>query len=185
MNPFVEAANRNKSILEHRAGGPWADLWTEAVIAKNPPRRVEFEHVIVFGTFAEALSMRDGKPAWGKLLKIEPLRPEDVLHPCRITYQLKASSKMRQRWEFRDSFKQILGRHRRIVTDAMRAPKGQFMAGLKAEDAAIIKAKLSLEPGEFWDRVRHGERFGQDGIHKFIQQLNERTHGYQLFPEAS
>ena len=104
----------------------WSSCWTEEVIARNPPLRVEFEHAIVFGSLAEARSIRDGKSNWGRLLKIEPLRCDDFLHPTRITYQLKASSRMRQRWEFRDSFKRILGRDRRLVGEAMRRNQEEF-----------------------------------------------------------
>lgn len=107
---FIAAANQNQSVLDYRAGNDWwSGCWTEEAITRNPPLRVEFEHAIVFGSLPEALSMRDGKSGWGQLIKIEPLRRDDFLHPTRITYQLKSSSKMRQRWEFRDSFKQDFG----------------------------------------------------------------------------
>lgn len=78
---FIQAANQNHSILEFRADPKWAPIWKEENIVRRPPMRVEFEHAIVFGTLGEALSMRRGKSGWGNLLGIEPLRPDDVLHP--------------------------------------------------------------------------------------------------------
>src|SRR5262249_4958194 len=123
---FVEAANKNESILEFRADPRWAPIWKEENIVQSPPMRVEFDHAIVFGTFGEALFMRRGKSGWGQFVKVEPLRSDDALHPTRIVYQLKATSKMRQRWEFRDTFKNVLGKDRRLVTLAMQLKKSEF-----------------------------------------------------------
>ena len=178
--PFIEAANQNHSILEFRADPKWAPIWKEANIVQRPPMRVEFEHAIVFGTLGEALSMRRGKSGWGNLLRIEPLRPDDVLHPTRIVYQLKATNKLRQRWEFRDSFRNVLGKDRRLVTLAMQLKKSDFVERLTAEDIRIIQRKLDLEPGAFWRAVRKGDEYGTDGIHAFMQRLEERTKGYRL-----
>jgi len=177
---FVDAANRNESILAFRADPKWAPIWKEENIVQNPPMRVDFEHAIVFGTLGEALSMRRGKSGWGQLLKIEPLQPDDVLHPTRIVYQLKATSKMRQRWEWRDSFRNVLGKDRRQVTLAMQLKKSDFLERLTAADIRIIQRKLDLEPGAFWRAVRRGDDYGVDGIHAFIQRLEERTKGYRL-----
>ncbi len=177
---FVEAANKNESILEFRADPRWAPIWKEENIVRNPPMRVEFEHAIVFGTLGEALSMRRGKSGWGNLLGIEPLRPDDVLHPTRIVYQLKATSRMRQRWEWRDSFRNVLGRDRRLVTLAMQLKKTEFLERLTTKDVRIIQKKLDLEPGAFWRAVRRGDDYGVDGIHAFMQRLEERTTGYRL-----
>ena len=178
---FIAAANQNQSVLEYRAGSDWwSGCWTEEAIARNPPLRTEFEHAIVFGSFAEALSMRAGKSGWGRLINIEPLRPDDFLHPTRITYQLKSSSKMRQRWEFRDSFKQILGSRRCLVTEAMRFTKRRFLNSVNESDTRIIRQKLNLSPVEFWRAVRNGERYGENGIHKFVKELKERTEGYEF-----
>lgn len=177
---FVEAANKNESILEFRADPNWAPIWKADNIVQNPPMRVEFEHAIVFGTFGEALSMRRGKSGWGQFLNIEPLRPGDVLHPTRIVYQLKATNKMRQRWEFRDTFRNVLGKGRRLVTLAMQLKKSEFLERLTSEDVRIIKKKLDLDPGAFWRVVRKGDEYGVDGIHAFMQRIKERTKGYRL-----
>jgi hypothetical protein len=78
LDSFIRAANQNKSVIAYRNGTEWwSSCWTEEVIARNPPLRVEFEHAIVFGSLAEARSIRDGKSNWGCLLKIEPLRCDD------------------------------------------------------------------------------------------------------------
>lgn len=177
---FVEAANKNESIVEFRGDPRWAPIWKEQNIIDRPPMRVEFEHAVVFGTFGEALSMRRGKSGWGRLLSIEPLRPDDVLHPTRIVYQLKATNKMRQRWEFRDTFRNVLGKDRRLVTLAMQLKKRDFLERLTGEDVRIIQRKLDLEPGAFWRAVRKGDEYGVDGIHAFMRRLEERTKGYRL-----
>ena len=181
LKTLIRAANANKSVLEYRMSEAWwSSCWTEAAIARNPPARVEFEHALVFGSLAEARSMRDGKSGWGALVKIEPLRSDDFLHPTRITYQLKASSKMRQRWEFRDSFKHTLGRHRRLVSEAMRLSKKRFLGEITESERSIIQNRLNIQPDEFWRAVRNGERYGADGIHRFVKELKERTDGYEL-----
>lgn len=181
LDSFIRAANQNKSVIEYRNGTEWwSSCWTEEVIARNPPLRVEFEHAIVFGSLAEARSIRDGKSNWGCLLKIEPLRCDDFLHPTRITYQLKASSRMRQRWEFRDSFKRILGRDRRLVGEALRLTKKSFLEAIGESDCRAIRQRLNLQPDEFWRAVRNGERYGEGGIHRFVKELRERTEGYEF-----
>ena len=141
---------------------------------------MEFEHAIVFGTFGEALSMRRGKSGWGQFLKLEPLRPDDALHPTRIVYQLKSTNRMRQRWEFRDTFRNVLGKDRRLVTLAMQLNKSEFLGRLTAEDVRIIQKKLDLEPGAGWRAVRKGDQYGEDGLHAFMQRLEEGTKGYRL-----
>lgn len=177
---FIEAANQNHSILEFRVDSRWAPIWKQENIVQRPPVRVEFEHAIVFGSLGEALSMRREKSSWGNLLSLEPLRPDDVLHPTRIVYQLKATNKMRQRWEFRDTFKNVLGKERRLVTLAMQLKKCDFLERLTAEDVRIIQRKLDLDPGAFWRAVRKGDEYGVDGIHAFMRRLEERTKGYQF-----
>lgn len=172
---FLDAANHNQSIQEYRSDPKLCSLWREETIRDNPPLRVEFEHAIVLGTIAEAISMRRGKSGWGEFLKIEALRPDDFLYPMRITYQLKASSKVRQRWQFRDTFRRVLRKNRRLVTLAMQLNRREFLERLTAEDARIIREKLDLEPAAFWRTVRRGDDYGIDGIQAFMRRLEERT----------
>jgi len=69
---FIQAASENHSVIEFRNGNSfWASCWTEEVLRRNPPMRVEFEHAVVFGSFVEARNLREGKNAWGRLLAIE------------------------------------------------------------------------------------------------------------------
>jgi hypothetical protein len=89
---LVEAANNNLAIQEYRKHSSWSVCWNEQAIAAKPPLRVEFEHAIVFATLSEALSLRKSKSGWGSFVRVEPLRPDDYLHPTRIVYQLKPSS---------------------------------------------------------------------------------------------
>jgi hypothetical protein len=99
---------------------------------------------------------------------------------------LKSTSKLRMRWEFRDTFKAILGNRRNLVTDAIRARKRQFVEEINPDDAKVIRDRLYLTPDQFWQMARHGERFGPDGILSFMKNLEEKTKGYILpFPEVS
>jgi hypothetical protein len=181
---LIGAAHQNHSIRAFRCDERVADLWRDEAIERNPPLRVEFEHAIVFGTFAEALSMRRSKSGWGDLKGLEPLRDDDLLHPTRIVYQLKASSKIRQRWEVRDTFRNILGKDRCLVGEAMRLPKKRFLENLLIPQRQLIHSKLRLRPDEFWRAVRNGDRFGPNGIHRFVKDLTEQTEGYEFnFPD--
>lgn len=186
LHELVGAANANQSVREYRAAGEWwSSCWNEKSIARKPPVRVEYEHAIVFATLSEALSLRRSKSGWGKLLSVAPLRPDDRLHPTRIVYQLKASSKVRQRWEVRDTFKRILGKDRGLVNDAVRSNKAEFLEQLDPSKRRIIWARLELQPDEFWRVVRRGERLGEDGISGFVRRLKECTEGYEFqFPPA-
>lgn len=87
---------------------------------------------------------------------------------------------MRQRWKWRDSFRHVLGKNRRLVTLAMQLKKSEFMERLSSEDVRIIQRKLDLEPGAFWRVVRRVDDYGVHGIHAFMQRLKERTKGYRL-----
>jgi hypothetical protein len=85
-----------------------------------------------------------------------------------------------QRWLVRDSFRDILGKHRSLVSDAMRDNKKDFLERLAEGSKRVIHEWLELEPDEFWRAVRQGERFGRDGIDAFLQRQKERTEGYQF-----
>jgi hypothetical protein len=175
----IEAAEANSSILEFRRDTRYQDLWTRIVVQRNPPMRVEFEHATVLGTINDTGAIAKTK-TWGRILKIDGLRPNDRLFPMNITYALKASSRQRMRWEFRDTFKNILGSSRRLVTDAMRKGKRSFTEQLTAEDARTIWTKLELRAAEFWDAVRYGDKFGQNGIEAFVERLEQTSKGYRL-----
>jgi hypothetical protein len=71
--------------------------------------------------------LRDGKNAWGHSVRIEPLRPNDVLHPCRITYYLKASSVKGPGRGISRRFKRILGKGCGLVID-VRSSKTRLLA---------------------------------------------------------
>jgi hypothetical protein len=180
---FVAGAAANHSIQEFQNDPEYRDLWTEQRIRTNPPIRVEFEHATVFACINEAGDIAKSK-SWGCLTDLQPLQPGDRLFPRHITYTLKSTSKLRMRWEFRDTFKTILGSRRSLVSDAARDTKRRFVAELSPDDAHVIKDRLHLAPDQFWQMVRHGERFGPDGIISFMNDLEEKTQGYFLpFPE--
>ena len=163
-------------------------------LCTNPPMRVEFEHTIVFGAIGEAGELAKHK-SWGKtgILRLDPLRREDVIHPLRITYHLKPTSHMRQRWEWRDTLKHMLRPKRymdrgsdgfkevgavRLVNDAMRYGKAEFLIGLTADAITTIRQTLDMPPDEFWIACRYGERRGVGSITKYVNEHYEKTKGY-------
>jgi hypothetical protein len=178
---LVTAANANRYVQEYRADREWwASCWSEENVARNPPVRVEFEHATFFGSLAEAFSVRKGKTSWGSFLRVDPLREDDVLHPTRVVYVLKETNPMRQRWEFRDTLKRILGKDRRLVNEAVRQCKKVFVANLSDSDRRILRGVLDLTPSGFCQAARFGERYGPNGIQAFVTRLEERTKGYRL-----
>jgi len=183
---LIATALGNTCMQRFLADAEFKSSWSEEYIRHgNPPVRVEFEHAIVFGTISEAGDIAKSK-SWGRLIGIQPLRETDELYPRNITYTLKDTSKLRMRWEFRDTFKKILGKDRRLVNEAMRETKRSFLASLPPLDIAILGSKLRLSPDEFWQAVRHGEKFGPNGIARFAQELEEHTLGYRFnFEEPS
>jgi hypothetical protein len=172
----ADAAIANRSIRDFQMEPQFRELWTEQAIRSNPPMRIEFEQATVFGSITEAGDIAKNK-SWGRLICIEPLRPEDRLFPRHIAYVLKPGSKLRLRWEVRDTFRQILGDRRSLVSDAMRCTKRWFLERLSISDTKAIRARLDLEPGEFWRLVRRGERLGANGIVSFVMALEEKSKG--------
>lgn len=142
--------------------------------------RVEFEHAIFFGSLSEALSMRRGKESWGKFVCVELLREDDVLHPTRVGYILKPTGRMRQRWEWRDTLKNILGKNRYLVGQAVLQSKKEFVRSISDAEKKALKDSLDFTPEAFWQASRFGERRGPNSIHEFARKLEERTRGYRL-----
>src|SRR5205807_1277914 len=98
---------------------------------------------------------------------------------------LKASSKIRQRWEVRDTLRNILGKHRGLVGEAMRSPKKRFLENLGIPQRQVIYSKLRLRPDEFWRAVRNGHRFGPNGIHRFVKEQRNRQKGMSSISRMS
>lgn len=179
---FVAGALANQCILEFQRDSRLDGLWAEPTLRANPPLRVEFEHAVVLGTINDAGDIAKHK-SWGKLIALQPLAVDDRLYPRNITYMLKATSKLRMRWEFRDNFRQLLGSKRSLVTEALRSTKATFLKSLSGDDAQALHLRLDLEPDEFWRLARHGDRLGPDAIHAFLDRLEEKTRAYRLpFP---
>jgi len=176
---FVQAALTNAAVLAFQNEPKVAVLWTERAVRESPPLRVEFEHAVVFGAINEAGDIAKSK-SWGTLLALKPLEQDDRLYPNNISYMLKSTSKQRMRWEFRDTFRNVLGAKRALVSEALRSSKEWFLGHLDRQDAMVIREKLDIEPGDFWRMVRYGERFGPDGIVSFMRALEEKTRGYRL-----
>jgi hypothetical protein len=143
----------------------------------NPPMRVNFEHAVVYGTINDAAVISKGKTQWGKFVGVEPLGPEDEVHPQRITYGFKETNKMRQRWEIRDNFKNMLKDRRSLVANAMQMNKGEFLGKLKPEDTKAIQQATAMDPAEFWQVVRNGEKLGVGGINKVVENVERQDKG--------
>ncbi len=182
LGRFAAAAARNIAIQQFQSDPRFRSLWTDETIRTNPPLRVEFEYATFFGSVGEAGDIAKNK-SWGALIGLEPLRVDDRLYPQNVSYILKATSKQRMRWEWRDSFRAILGTKRGLVSAALRKTKKGFLKEMSDGDEKVIRDRLDLTPGDFWRMVRYGDRFGPDGIVAFVERLEEKTKGYSLpFP---
>jgi len=62
----------------------------------------------------------------------------------------------------------------------MRDSKRSFTKELTDNDTRTIQKKLDLGPCEFWVAVRHGDRFGHNGIEAFVERLEQTRKGYKL-----
>jgi hypothetical protein len=66
----------------------------------------------------------------------------------------------------------------------MQLNRKEFLGRLTSDDVLIIERKLHLDAATFWRNVRRGDKHGMNGIHTFMQRLEERTKGYRFaFPE--
>jgi hypothetical protein len=93
----------------------------------------------------------------GRFLGIEPLRPDDPVHPTRILFVDKATSPYNRRVEQRRALKRLLGRqYRSLVTKASRSTKKDFLKyDLTESGAEAIRRRLKMDPGRFC-RVAEG-----------------------------
>lgn len=120
---WVAAALANRDIRSYLDTPRYAGIWTVEGITRHPTVRVVFEHAEVIGGAGESLSAAKHKN-FGRLLGIEPLRPDDPVHPCRILFVYLASSPYNRRVEQRRALKRLLGRqYRTLVTKAARSTK--------------------------------------------------------------
>jgi hypothetical protein len=87
----------------------------------------------------------------GRFLSIEPLRPDDPVHPTRILFVYKATSPYNRRVEQRRALKRRLGRqYRSQVTKASRSNKKDFLKfDLTPDGAHAIRSRLKMDPGRF------------------------------------
>lgn len=176
IRAIVSGAVENASIKRFQMDPRYSAMY--ANIENWPPMRVEFETAIVFGHIGESVALAKSK-SWGKVcLGVHPLEPDDELDPQRIVYILKSTNKMRQRWEWRNNLKRILGRDRALVNDAMRFGKNAFITQLKPGDEKLLFSKLELSSSDFWGACRYGERAGEYGFAAYYSRLQERTKGY-------
>jgi hypothetical protein len=95
-------AAAKENIYVNRWQVEFPELWSDEQLAGHVPLRVEFEHIYVFGTVAEAVSWSGGfggdtgrgrnKRGWGCIVRIDPLAPDDPIDPRRVTCIHKESS---------------------------------------------------------------------------------------------
>jgi hypothetical protein len=175
-NALIDAALANQDIQGHLRDLTPPRLWTLEGIRCHPPCRVEWEHVTVIGGVGESLAAARHKN-WGRFLGVQPLRPDDPVHWCRILYLYKTTSPYNRRVEQRKALKRILGRkHRKLVTFASRSTKREFLARYLTDAAAcVIRRRLQLDPGAFW-RAARGKAF---------LDLPPPTRQLVLFPDES
>ena len=173
---LIDAALANQDIQGYLRHLTPPRLWTVANVRRNPTCRVEWEHVTVIGGVGEALAAARHKN-WGEFLGVQPLRPEDPVHWCRILYIYKATSPYNRRVEQRKALKRILGRtHRKLVTLAARSTKGEFLARHLTEAGEfVIRRRVCLDPGEFWRAARG----------KIFLDLPRPSRQLILFPDES
>lgn len=156
---LIDAALANQDIQGYLRDLIPPRLWTIDGVRRNPTCRVEWEHTVVIGGIGESLAAARHKN-WGQFLGVQPLKPNDPVHWCRILYLYKDTSPYNRRVEQRKALKRILGRkHRKLVTLAARSTKQEFLTHWLTETGAyIIKRRLNLDPGKFW-RVAKGRDF--------------------------
>ncbi len=129
------AAKENMYVKRWQVEFP--ELWSDEQLARHVPLRVEFEHVYVFGTVAEAVSWAGGfggdtgrcrnKRAWGSTLRIDPLAHDDPIDPRHITCIHKESSPFRHRLEARRQIKRMMRESAPLVQLARRFSKREFL----------------------------------------------------------
>lgn len=156
---LIQAALANRDIRSYLDDPRFAGIWTVEGVTRHPTVRVVFEHAEVIGGSGESLAAAQHKN-FGRFLGIQPLRPDDPVHPYRILFVYKASSPYNRRVEQRRHLKRLLGRqYRTLVTKAARSTKKDFLKyDLTPDGAKAILRRLKLEPGRFW-RVAKGKEF--------------------------
>jgi hypothetical protein len=156
---LVDAALANRDIQRYLADPKWAQIWTAQGITRHPTVRVEFEQATVIGGIGESLAAAKHKH-FGPLLGIEPLGPDDPVHPTRILFIYKATYPYNRRVEQRRWLKRLLGKeHRSQVTSAARSTKHLFLTHYLTDSGVrAIRRRLKMDPGRFW-RLAKGKEF--------------------------
>jgi hypothetical protein len=163
----VAFAAAKENIYVKRWQVEFPELWSDEQLAGYVPLRIEFEHVYVFGTVAEAVSWSGGfggdtgrgrnKRGWGRIVGIDPLAPDDPIDPRRIACIHKESSPFRQRLEARRQIKRMMREASPLVQLARRFSKRDFLKYHVTPDRRnAIRAYTGLDPETFWRHVRRG-----------------------------
>lgn len=158
--PPSQVMNVAHRDIQHYVAHPeWARVWTVQGVTRHPTIRLVFQYATVIGGLGESLAAARHKH-FGPLFGIEPLRPDDPVHPTRILFIYKATYPYNRRVEQRRALKRLLGKeHRSLVTSAARSTKHLFLTHYLTEAGAqAIRRRLKMEPGRFW-RVAKGKEF--------------------------
>lgn len=155
---LIGAALLNRDVQAHLSNPALAGIWTIDAVRRCPPVRVEWAFVTVIGGVGEGLAAARNK-RWGQFVGVLPLRPDDPVDPYRILYIYSPDCPYNRRVEQRKALKRILGRHhRKLVTQAARSTKKDFLARLDEAGTHAINRRLGLDPGRFW-RAAKGREF--------------------------
>ena len=118
--PFIKAALANRDIQLHLSDPELSRVWTVDGATRHPTVRVEFEQATVIGDLGESLAAANHKH-FGRLLRIEPLRPDDPVHPTRVLFIYKATDRDNRRFEQRRVLKRLLGKEPRLPNPLRRS----------------------------------------------------------------
>lgn len=141
---YHQAALANEDVKAFIAEGEWSAEY----VWRDTPINLEFEEGIVVGSLAECINAGAGKN-WGKLIGIKPLQPTDGVLPRNNRYTER--SRYNRRFLQRKALKKRLGKdYAKLVVRAMGFSKARFLEVVTEEQKARIKARLDLEPGDFW-----------------------------------
>ena len=88
-----------------------------------------------------------------------PLEPGDPVDPWRVLYLYRENSVHHRRFLQRQRMKRLLGReHRKLVKQANRETKQDFLSTITQEQAWAIRRKFGVDPTKFW-RAANGKVF--------------------------
>ncbi|RJR43940.1 MAG: hypothetical protein C4576_13540 [Desulfobacteraceae bacterium] len=99
---------------------------------------IEFEHAEVLGNPSEAFSLRwpvnggSPKSKWGTYVGARPLGESDFMFEQYVTYRLKETNEIWQKWVTRNELKGLMGKgFKWVVSKALQLPKKEYLAAIR------------------------------------------------------